>query len=382
MSDLGEQPPSRATQRSQSRATPGRYRLGIWSVRCLILGLVLWGLYRTVERARLDLANQQAAWQSEWERLDREERQLADDDEGRARRAAVAAERSRLAASRVDWRGISPGWLILAAGLYLLGGLPCWVFWHQTLRALGQVPDWWSSLRAYWIGHLGKYVPGKALVVVLRAGLVRSPQVDGGVAAIGVFVETLTMMAVGAAWSILLLMASRGLEQNRSWLPWALGLMLLAGIPTLPPVFRRLVAFVQRRRGIASELSPLQGLNGRLMLRGWFWMSLSWGLIGLSLWASLRALPGDPRTVWESLVDLPTVIACAALAVVLGFASLLPGGVGVRELVVVGLLAPLPFTGTAKALAAALLVRMIWLLAEVVLSSILYVTPARRRVVA
>ena len=45
----------------------------------------------------------------------------------------------------------------------------------RTLRVLGQSVSLPLALRAYYIGQLGKYVPGKALVVILRAGLVRGP---------------------------------------------------------------------------------------------------------------------------------------------------------------------------------------------------------------
>ena len=89
-------------------------------------------------------------------------------------------------------------WLGLAAGAYIVGLLPCWWFWCRSLRAMGQAPPAIESLQAYYIGHLGKYVPGKAMVVVLRTAFVRGPNVDTKIAATTVFVETLTMMAVGA----------------------------------------------------------------------------------------------------------------------------------------------------------------------------------------
>ena len=56
--------------------------------------------------------------------------------------------------------------------------LPMWWFWYRTLQAFGQAPEGLSSLRAFFIGHLGKYVPGKAMVVVLRTALVRGARVD------------------------------------------------------------------------------------------------------------------------------------------------------------------------------------------------------------
>ena len=55
-----------------------------------------------------------------------------------------------------------------------------------------------ETTRAYYVGHLGKYVPGKALVVIIRTGLISGPRVDTTVAAVSIFIETLTMMAVGA----------------------------------------------------------------------------------------------------------------------------------------------------------------------------------------
>lgn len=349
-----------------------------WGARLVILGLVAWGIYHAAQRARHDLLIQQESWESAWRELEQTEREQGDQWD-RPRRAEWEAERNRLLSERFDWWRISPRWILLAGLFYILAGIPCWLFWHQTLQALRQRPAPWASLRAYWIGHLGKYVPGKALVVVLRAGLIRGPYVDGGIAAIAVFVETLTMMAVGATWSAILLCVSLDSEQRRAWLPWALALAVCAGLPTLPPIFRKLVFFIQRRRGIAVSPELISGIHVWGMARGWIWMSLSWVLMGLSLWATLRAFPGDPRTMGETLADLPAIVACAALAVVLGFVSLLPGGVGVRELVVVTLLTPLPNTGAAKALAAALVVRFVWLVAEVLVSTILYTAQFARR---
>ena len=86
-------------------------------------------------------------------------------------------------------------WLAASGGLYLLGTLCCGVFWHRTLRALGQPVSLPQALRAYYIGQLGKYVPGKAMVVILRAGLVRGQGSIPALAAVSVFLETLTMMS-------------------------------------------------------------------------------------------------------------------------------------------------------------------------------------------
>ena len=262
---------------------------------------------------------------------------------------------------------IRPWWLVLAGFCYLVGLLPCWLFWHRTLQAMGQRPTRLESLRAFYIGHLGKYFPGKALVVVLRTGLIRSDRCDTTVAAVSVFVETLTMMAVGAFVSAAILGA---MFREQSWLLLlAVGLMVCAGVPTLPPIFRRLVRLVGVKKANPDIDTALAGLDFRLMSFGWLTVGLGWALLGLSLWATLRAIPGT-TDVPVALHDLPLVTACVALAMVAGFLSLLPGGIAIREFVIMTLLGA-PF-GDGAAMISAILLRLLWLLSELLLAALLY----------
>jgi hypothetical protein len=67
---------------------------------------------------------------------------------------------------------VEPGWIAVSVVLYLLGLSACGAYFGRVMDA-GPTPvrrD--AALRAYLISHLGKYVPGKAMVVVLRAALV------------------------------------------------------------------------------------------------------------------------------------------------------------------------------------------------------------------
>ena len=69
-------------------------------------------------------------------------------------------------------------------------------------------------------------------------------------------------------------------------------------------------------------------------------------------------------------------IATASLAFVIGFLSMLPGGAGVRELVVTVLLAPI--VGYAPALAAAVLYRITNLVAELAMAGLTSVASRKR----
>ena len=301
-------------------------------IRVLILGVVAWGIYRTVAQARDAFAEQDFAINQ-----------------------------------------VQPLWLVVAGVFYLLGMVPSWLFWHQTLVALGQQPRYIQSLKAFYIGHLGKYVPGKAMVVVLRTGLVKSETVDTTVAATSVFVETLSMMAVGAtvAAGILAIHA-----EHLGLISLSVFLMFTAGVPTLPPIFRRVVRMLQLRRASAGIDTALEGLSWRLMLFGWISIALGWVLFGCSLWATLASMPGVNLNAGQACEQLPLLIACVSLAMVAGFLSLLPGGIGVREFVVMQLLAG-PF-GAVAAIVSALLLRLVWLFAELAIAAILYLVPIHK----
>jgi uncharacterized membrane protein YbhN (UPF0104 family) len=299
-----------------------------WCARLAILALVVWGMAETWDDAREKFATHAFS--------------LAD----------------------LDWR-----WIAASCGLYVLATLPSAWFFHEALLAMGQRPRWTESFRAYYVGHLGKYVPGKALVVVIRAALVRSERTDGAVAALAVFVETLTLMAVGAAIAAVVL-AIQGRSHEQAYLTViALGLGIGAGVPTAPPLFRAVVRRLPYVKSHPAVAPAVERLNFALMARGWGAMTLAWAVMGLSLWATLKAMPGMLEFP-VSNGQIPMLTACIALATVAGFMSLIPGGLGVRELVVTAILEPM--IGPAGAIISAVVMRLVSLVSEVLVSTILY----------
>ena len=264
---------------------------------------------------------------------------------------------------------VDPFWLIASALFYGIGMVPSWWFWHTTLYAMGARPTWRESCRAFFIGHLGKYVPGKALVVVIRAGMVRSHRTDTTVAAVAVFIETLSLMAVGATLAAALI----ALLFHDHWyaLVIAVGLMLCAGIPTLPPIFRRLVRLLKVKKANPEIEQALEGVGFRLMGIGWAALTVEWLLFGLSLWAVLKAVPTLAGADIGLLTLMPLLTASVTIAMVAGFMSLIPGGLGVRDGLLIELLSQ-SFSADVSFVASVLL-RIVWLLTEVVISIILYV---------
>lgn len=268
-----------------------------------------------------------------------------------------------------DWQW-HPGWLALSGVLYLAGVLPAGWYWHWTMCRLGARPRLARSLAAYYVGHLGKYVPGKAMVVVLRAGLVRGPGVDGRIAAASVFYETLTTMAAGGALAALLMVTLLAARWELAAL--SIGLALVVAVPTLPPVARRLIARLAPRDDSlsASELK----LDWTAMGVGWLVAMLGWLLLGMSLEA---ALLGAGAELASPVGDLPLCTAAVGLAVVAGFLSFIPGGAVVREAVLLELL--VPRYGAAIAVVGAILLRLAWLAAELITAGIVWLASLRRQ---
>ncbi len=275
------------------------------------------------------------------------------------------------------WQGLGEhrwqlhfGWLVLAGVCYVVAALLCGLFWHRILRQFDQQVELLPALRAYFIGHLGKYVPGKAMVVILRAGLIRGPGVEPSLAVVSVFLETLTMMSVGALMAAGVVVVWFPMQPLLFWS--AMGMLLVAGLPTLPPVMRRLARLAFFGRVGPVVVSKLQRVGYRTALLGWLLNTLGWAILGVSLWAVMRSLGAE-----TSVGDWMRLTGAVALATVAGFVSFLPGGAVVREAVLAEMLAP--GVGSALALVSAILLRLVWLGAELAISSILMMVPRAKR---
>lgn len=187
---------------------------------------------------------------------------------------------------RLPW-----GWLLVAAACYAVGLLPPACYWYRVLRAFGQPVTWQRAMAAHLLGQLGKYVPGKAMVVVMRTAAIRGPGVQMPVAAVAVFVESLAMMASGATLSGVVI-ALQGEHPGVTGL--AAVVALLVAVPTLPPLFRQLVRVIARRKVTASVGSIETAIRWRLFLAGWGWMLLTWTFLGASFAAIVHAVGGGP----------------------------------------------------------------------------------------
>ncbi|MBQ1277428.1 MAG: flippase-like domain-containing protein, partial [Thermoguttaceae bacterium] len=216
--------------------------------------------------------------------------------------------------SRYDWRP-RPGWLLASGLFYLAAYLPSAYFWRLSIRWLGGAPGVFSAFKAFYVSQLGKYVPGKALVVVVRSALVASDKTKASVAAVCVFYETLTTMATGAFLSALIV----AVYFREHWLYSALALLtaVCVGLPLLPPIFVRILSILRVGKNDPTLQERFRALTWRSLLVGVGLSSVLWLFFGLSLWAAIGAIGVAVGSFWSSAHLL---VAASALAVVFGFA--------------------------------------------------------------
>jgi uncharacterized membrane protein YbhN (UPF0104 family) len=296
---------------------------------------------------------------------------------------------------------LAPGWLVLAGLLYLAGLSLSALYWHRLLLSLGSRPRLRTTLRAYFLGHLGKYLPGKAWAILLRGSVARDGGPSLGLAAGTAFYEVLVTMAAGTLLAALLfatLAPDRDLGINLDDLrqlltlqPPAggriaggtcllLALLLLAPFAAVlhPALFNRVAGRLLRKEGVPPSLH-LGHLGSGLLLTG-----CGWVLLGISLWSVLQSIPGMALPWSRSAALLPALLAVSYVA---GFVVLIaPGGLGVREVLLAFFLTPhlVEHTGRDSAAAhasaelVALVLRLVWTTAELLLAALLYWTPASR----
>jgi len=226
--------------------------------------------------------------------------------------------------------------LVLAGFCYAVAFAPAAVFWRYAMQSLGQKPGVYEAFRAYYIGHLGKYVPGKAMVLIIRTGLLNHERTKITAAGASVFVETMTMMAVGgfvaAAVLAIWFRHHEHVVANGAWLTFiTLGFLCFTVLPILPPVFHFAAGKLKKFK------IELEGLSFKTLAVGWVLNVPVWIMLGVSLWLTKIGLGFGMNN--ESIVtELSFCVLAISGSIVVGFASMLPGGFGSRELALMYLL--------------------------------------------
>ena len=275
---------------------------------------------------------------------------------------------------QLDISKMALSWIVFGGAVYILGMLPASQAWLQTLDAFQQKVPFWTGMQAYFLGHLGKYIPGKAMVFVLRVSRLREIGIEVKPTIVSIFVETLTSVSTGAILGCALLLCQS--PRPPDWMLWnAILCIPCAFLFLVPHTFRWVLGVLAKSRIGRMPKEVSEAFTWKLMLRNCLWMALGWCLHGTASWLVLIGLQPD-GSLWS--VQAWTVCTAAALlGAVVGFASMIPGGAIVRELVITWLLTSL--VPQPIALAAAVVFRVVGLACELILILGLSFTQRRQK---
>jgi len=242
----------------------------------------------------------------------------------------VLEHREHLDFSAMDWR-----WLIAGLLVYIIGMFPAATAWLQTLRAFGQKVPIATGLHAYFMGHLGKYVPGKAMVIVLRVARLAPLGIEIKPTIVSIFVETLTSIAMGSIIGCIFIFFAPEIPPRWMIVGAAIGIPC-SMLFLLPHTFRAVLAILAKSKIGRMPRSVSQAFTWPMMLRTCTWMALGWILHGTAGWLVLSGIQSTPG-LW-TVQAWAACVSAVSLGAVVGFASMLPGGAVVRELVITWLL--------------------------------------------
>lgn len=215
--------------------------------------------------------------------------------------------------------------------------------WRMILADLGSATPLPVAARIYFVGALGKYIPGSIWPVVAQMNMGLDADVPRGRMAISFVVNMALSVVVGLATGAAAgLPALAGLGTGQTI---AILAVLAVGLPVLfsGRPLNALLNFGLRRLKRSQLEHPLSRAT---MLRAGLLYVMAWIALGLHLWLLVTDLGGSAGEA------LPVAIGAYALAANLGVLFVLaPAGAGVRELVIVLALAPVLPVAAATAVA-------------------------------
>ncbi len=215
---------------------------------------------------------------------------------------------------------------VLTIGNVLLAGM----VWRTVLTDLGSQLPLAVSARIFYVGQLGKYLPGSVWPLVAQAELGRDYNVPRSRSATATLVALL--LSVTSALLVVLVALPFAPGVVPSGFAWALLLRRPAAGPAAPGRARARGRTVGLRLFGRGPMERPTSLAGTALAIGW--ACGSWLLAGLQVWVLVVSL-GGPAT--------PRVAALAiggyALAWAVGFLVVVsPAGAGVREVALAAVL--------------------------------------------
>lgn len=228
---------------------------------------------------------------------------------------------------------IGLGALIGSLALALLSPLLTVLGWRVLMADLGSRLHLAPASGVFFVGQLGKYLPGSVWSVVVQADMARKLGVPRRrTAVVGLITIALSALCgMIAGLPALPALINRGEEVFPQWILVVVILSLL--VMLWPPLLNRAISFglrLLRREPLEHELSA------RAVALSTMWFTASWLIGGSMVWVLARGVahPGVDE-LHLAIVSVSGYLLAAGIGM---FSVVTPAGVGVRDAVLVLLL--------------------------------------------
>ncbi|HEV3496865.1 MAG TPA: lysylphosphatidylglycerol synthase domain-containing protein [Actinomycetes bacterium] len=219
--------------------------------------------------------------------------------------------------------------LLAALALVLAGIFATFLSWRSALADLGGRLPLSGAMRVFFVGQLGKYLPGTIWPAVTQMRLGRDYRVPPR--ASGAAVVVFMLMVVGSGLAVGVPVIPLLGHDAVSGFRWLVLVLPLAAVALAPPVLNRVMAVGLRLTRRPAMPAPLS-LGGIGRVAGW--AMVSWLCYGLQVFLLARQLGAQGGALlWlQSTGAFAAAFASGPLLVVV------PAGAGVREAALVLLL--------------------------------------------
>ena len=213
--------------------------------------------------------------------------------------------------------------------------------WRTLLRDIGSPLSLPAAMRIFFVGQLGKYLPGSVWTVVAQADLGRDHAIPPRrTVAVSVVAMGVSLSAALGIAALTLPLVSPSAFVHYWWVMLLLPLLVIGLMPSMVDRLTHLLLRVLRRE------PPDHEFTWRGVVRALGWYTASWVSVGLQVYVLAVVLHAPSGKA------LALSMGGTALAFAAGFVAIfVPAGAIVREAVLVAVLAPVLKSGPALVIA-------------------------------
>ncbi|MFD0666062.1 lysylphosphatidylglycerol synthase domain-containing protein [Thermocatellispora tengchongensis] len=264
--------------------------------------------------------------------------------------------------ARLSWRALALSVVAVVGALF--GGM---LTWRALLADLGSPLPVRQAAKVFFVGQLGKYIPGTVWPVLAQMEMGRDLGVPRSRSAAAFFLTMPVQLGSGLLVAAATLLAAG--PGSIAPYAWALLLVPLLAVLLEPRVINAVIGFGLRR----LRREPLErALTRKGMLAALGWALTGWIAYGLHLAAIIAELGSSV----EALRLVAFSVGAFALSWCLGIMTVVvPAGAGVREVAMVAVLSPVLDQGAA--IAAALCSRIVIIAGDLLCAGVAAATAAR-----